>query len=228
MRIVTIGSATLYCGDNREVFPLIGRVDAVVTDPPYGIGADEEAAKTAAQAIQNQKTPGLSNAGKGWNLYETSGWDRERPPRETFDAILTCSDHQIIWGANYFTDFLPPSMQWLVWDKGQRDFSLADFELAWTSQNKAARMKTFPRSAALKDGKVHPTQKPVEIMKWCIDLLPDPQTIFDPFMGSGTTGVAAVQMGRKFIGVEMNETYFEHCVHRITEASEQGGGLFNI
>lgn len=228
MRIETIGNATLYLADNREVFPLIQGVDACVTDPPYGIGADEAAESAAKQNIEARKTPGLSNAGKGWNLYETTAWDRDRPQRETFDAILKCSKHQIIWGANYFTDFLPPSMQWLVWDKGQRDFSLADFELAWTSQNKAARMKTFPRSAALKDGKVHPTQKPVEIMKWCIELLPEPQTIFDPFMGSGTTGVAAIQMGRTFIGVEQNPAYFEHCVRRITEAVNEGGGLFNL
>jgi DNA modification methylase len=229
LRKIEIGSATLYCGDNREVFPLIGRVGLVATDPPYGIGADEAAEVAAKRNIEARKVPGLSNAGKGWNLYETSAWDRERPQRETFDAIRACSDNQIVWGANYFADLLPPSMQWLVWDKVQRDFSLADFELAWTSQtNKAARMKTYPRATALKDGKVHPTQKPVDIMKWCIELMPAADVVFDPFMGSGTTGVAAIQMGRKFIGVEMNETYFEHCVRRITEAVGQGGGLFNL
>lgn len=214
MRKEIIGDATLYLADNKEVFPLVGQVDACVTDPPYGIGADEALSK---------------NEGKfGWAYYGETTWDRDRPQREIFDAIRACSKHQIIWGANYFTDFLPPSMQWLVWDKGQRDFSLADFELAWTSQNKAARMKTYPRSAALKDGKVHPTQKPVDIMKWCIELLPEPQTIFDPFMGSGTTGVAAIQMGRKFIGVEQNPTYFEHCLRRITEAANAGTGLFAL
>lgn len=214
MHKVVIGDATLYHADNREVFPLVGMVDACLTDPPYGIGADEASAK---------------NEGKhGWTYFGETAWDRERPPRETFDAIRACSKNQIIWGANYFTDFLPPSMQWLVWDKGQRDFSLADFELAWTSQDKAARMKTYPRSAALKDGKVHPTQKPIEVMKWCIELLPDPQTIFDPFMGSGTTGIAAIKMGRKFIGCELNEKYFEHCVRRITEAVNEGSGLFSL
>lgn len=228
MRKEIIGNATLYCGDNREVFPMIGLVGLCATDPPYGIGADEAAEAAARHNIEASKMPGLSNAGKGWNLYETTAWDRTRPQKETFDAILACSENQVIWGANYFTDFLPPSMQWLVWDKGQRDFSLADFELAWTSQNKAARMKTFPRSAALKDGKVHPTQKPVEIMKWCIELMPLADVVFDPFMGSGTTGVAAIQMGRKFIGVEQNPVYFEHCVRRITEAVNQGGGFFNL
>lgn len=212
---IEIGPHVLYCGNNAEVFPLVGRVGLCATDPPYGIGADEASAK---------------NEGKhGWTYYGDTAWDRERPPRETFDAIRACSDHQVIWGANYFTDFLPPSMQWLVWDKGQRDFSLADFELAWTSQtDKAARMKTYPRSKALQDGKVHPTQKPVDIMKWCIELMPAADVVFDPFMGSGTTGVAAVQLGRRFIGCEMNEKYFEHCVRRITDAHNQGAGLFAL
>ena len=229
LKKVEIGSAPLYHGNNREAFPLIGRVGLCCTDPPYGIKADEAAESAARQRIEAEKMPGLSNAGKGWNLYETSAWDRERPQRDTFDAIRACSDHQVIWGANYFADLLPPSMQWLVWDKGQRDFSLADFELAWTSQiDKAARMKTYSRATAMKDGKVHPTQKPVDIMKWCIELMPAADVVFDPFMGSGTTGVAAIQMGRKFIGVEMNEVYFEHCVRRITEAVGQGAGLFSL
>jgi DNA modification methylase len=214
MRKEVIGDATLYHADCRAVFPLVGKVAAVVTDPPYGIRADETAAK---------------NKGKhGWTYFGESAWDRERPPKEIFDAILAAAEHQIIWGGNYFTDFLPPSMQWLIWDKGQRDFSLADFEIAWSSQNKAARIFTYPRSAALKDGKEHPTQKPIDLMKWCIDLLPAPDTIFDPFMGSGTTGVAAIQMGKKFIGVEREEKYFEIALRRITEAVNNGGGLFNL
>jgi site-specific DNA-methyltransferase (adenine-specific) len=215
MKKVEIGPATLYCGDNREVFPLVGRVGLAATDPPYGIGADASAHAAGGKS--------------GWVDYGATNWDRERPQRETFDAIRACSDHQVIWGANYFTDFLPPSMQWLVWDKGQRDFSLADFELAWTSQtNKAARMKTYPRSKALADGKVHPTQKPVEIMKWCIELMPHAEVVFDPFAGSFTTGVAAIQLGRRFIGVEQNETYFEHGVRRLTDAVGQGQGLFSL
>lgn len=112
-------------------------------------------------------------------------------------------------------------MQWLVWDKGQRNFSLADCELAWSSQYKAARVFTYSRSKANQDGKEHPTQKPIALMKWCIDLLPNPQTILDPFMGSGTTGVAAVQMGRKFIGIERDDKYFEIACRRIDDAQMQ-------
>jgi DNA modification methylase len=195
---------TLYCGDCRDILPTLGKVDAVVTDPPYGIGADEAAAK---------------NKGKwGWKDYGETQWDRDRPPPPcVFKAILDCSKEQVIWGGNYFTDFLPPSMRWLIWDKGQRDFSLADVEMAWTSQQKAARAFDYPRAKALNDGKQHPTQKPVEVMKWCLGFLPDARTILDPFMGSGTTGVACVQLGRKFTGIELDERYFDIACRRISD-----------
>jgi DNA modification methylase len=108
-------------------------------------------------------------------------------------------------------------MRWLVWDKGQRNFSLADVELAWTSQDKAARALTYPRGAALLDGKEHPTQKPIEVMCWCLGFLPDARTILDPFMGSGTTGVACVQLGRGFIGIELDPGYFDIACRRISD-----------
>lgn len=204
---IQIGDCTLYLGDCREILPTLSNVDAVVTDPPYGIRADEAAAK---------------NKGKwGWRDYGESQWDRQRPPRDVFSAILSCSKEQIIWGGNYFTDFLPPSMRWLMWDKGQRDFSLADFEMAWTSQQKAARAFDYPRALALKDGKEHPTQKPIAVMEWCLGFIPNAQTILDPFMGSGTTGVACVNLGRKFIGIELEPKYFYIACKRIEEAYRQ-------
>ncbi len=199
----------LYLGDCRGILPTLGRVDAVVTDPPYGIGADEAASK---------------NKGKwGWTYYGHSQWDRSRPDDELISSLLTFGKYQIIWGGNYFTDILPPTMQWLVWDKGQRNFSLADFEMAWSSQKAASRIFDYPRSLALKDGKEHPTQKPIEVIKWCIGFIPDNcPLILDPFMGSGTTGVAAVQLGRKFIGIEIELKYFDIACRRISEALRQG------
>jgi DNA modification methylase len=203
-----IGNATLHLGDCRDILPTLGKVDAVVTDPPYGIGADKAAAK---------------NDGKwGWAFYGKTDWDNARPPAECFDLILAASKAQIIWGGNYFTDFLRPTMQWLVWDKGQRDFSLADCEFAWSSQHKASRIFDYARAKALLDGKEHPTQKPVQLMKWCMTFLPDAKTILDPFMGSGTTGVAAVQMQRHFIGIEREERYFDIACKRIEDAQRQG------
>ena len=207
-RVEVIGDATLYLSDALEILPMLGKVDAIVTDPPYGIGADAAAAK---------------NKGKwGWKDYGESDWDRFRPNREIFDLMLVSSDHQIIWGGNYFTDYLPPSMQWLIWDKGQFDFSLADFEMAWSSQKKAARRMVYARGKAIRDGKQHPTQKPVQVMVWCLQQLPPAaHTILDPFAGSGTTGVACANLGRKFIGIEINESYFDIACRRIEAAYAQ-------
>ena len=201
-RVEQIGDATLYLGDCRDILPTLGKVDAVVTDPPYGIRADE-------------------NPVRGSKLHEKKGWDRERPDREYFARILQGSEAQIIWGGNYFTDFLPPSMRWLVWDKMQGEFSLADCEFAWTSQNAAARIFRYSRGAALQDGKAHPTQKPVALMEWCLGFLPNARTILDPFMGSGTTGVACVKLGRKFIGIEIDPKYFDRACKRISDALKQ-------
>jgi DNA modification methylase len=212
--IVTIGRATLYLGDCRDILPTLDKVDAVVTDPPYGIGADKAAAK---------------NEGKwGWKFHGHTDWDGERPPREVFDAMRAVSREQIIWGGNYFTDHLPPTMRWLVWDKGQRGFSLADCEFAWSSQQKAARVLDYPRGAANASAeKEHPTQKPLKVMRWCLDFVPDAKTILDPFMGTGTTGVAAVHAGKSFIGIEAHEPYFEIACRRIREANgDDAGPLF--
>jgi len=202
-----IGGCTLYLGDCLEVMDALGKVDAVVTDPPYGIAADEAAAK---------------NKGKwGWKYYGESEWDRFRPNSEIFATIKLQSREQIIWGGNYFTDMLPPTMRWLVWDKGQREFSLADCEFAWTSQQKAARVFNYARAKALLDGKQHPTQKPVALMEWCLGFLPDAKTILDPFMGSGTTLVACAKMGRKGIGIELDPDYFDIACRRVEEAYRQ-------
>jgi site-specific DNA-methyltransferase (adenine-specific) len=205
---VEIGDAKLACGDSAELLEDIGEIDAVVTDPPYGIGADKAASK---------------NEGKfGWKFYGHTDWDSVRPDPNLVKQLLNIGSEQIIWGGNYFTDILPPTMRWLVWDKGQRDFSLADCEFAWSSQWKAARIFDYPRAKALADGKEHPTQKPVELMKWCISLLSNPKVILDPFMGSGSTGVAAIILGRKFVGIEKDPKYFDISCRRIEEAQRQG------
>ena len=205
-RIETIGNATLYLGDCRDILPTLPKVDLVLTDPPYGIGADSHAGK----------------AENGWTQWETSGWDNSRPEKVCFDLIQKSAKHVIVWGGNYFTDYLPPTMQWLVWDKGQRDFSLADCEFAWSSQNKAARVFDYARAKAIQDGKEHPTQKPVALMEWCINLAPKTtSTVADPFMGSGTTGVACANLGKTFYGIEREPKYFDISCQRIENAYRQ-------
>lgn len=206
-----IGDATLILGDCREVLPTLGRVDALCTDPPYGI---------------NYGNSGGFNPSHGWGPWRAQvEWDVSRPNREIFDLMRDCTEDQIIWGGNYFTDYLPPSMRWLIWDKGQRNFSLADCEMAWCSQQKAARVMTYARGAAVRDGKEHPTQKPIAVMEWCLGFLPNATTILDPFMGSGTTNVACARLGRRFIGIELEPRYFDIACRRI-EAEYRQPRLF--
>lgn len=209
-----IGDCTLYMGDCREVLPTLDPVCAILTDPPYGIDYG---------SLLKGKGDGNGGADKnGWKSYGAPQWDIERPSKEIFDLMLECSKHQIIWGGNYFTDYLRPTMQWLVWDKGQRDFSLADCEFAWCSQNKAARIFDYARGKALQDGKEHPTQKPIQLMQWCIEQLPKTvATILDPFAGSFSTAIACVNMGKRFIGIEREPEYFEIGLRRIEEAYKQ-------
>jgi DNA modification methylase len=189
---------------------MLSQVDLVCTDPPYGIGFDK-----AVDRKQGKN---------GWKHHgPATDWDREPPPPEVFEQLLAAGAHQLIWGGNYFTDRLPPTMQWLVWDKMQRDFSLADCEFAWSSQRKAARIFSYARGRALQEAdRVHPTQKPVELMRWCLQQFPDARTVLDPFMGSGTTGVACIDLGREFIGIERDERYFEAACRRIDAAHRQG------
>jgi DNA modification methylase len=206
MREEIIGDCRLILADCMNVLPTLGKVDAVVTDPPYGIGIDGQA----------QRIKGKKSDRKG---YEFKGWDSERP----IDAIkllasLDCP--KIIWGGNYFADLLPSGDKWLVWDKGQR-INQSDCELAYTNMEGALRVFTLNRMALQQDGAQHPTQKPLALMRWCLGFLDDSLVILDPFMGSGTTGVACVKMGRKFIGIEREPEYFEIACKRIREAYDQ-------
>lgn len=202
-RIEQIGDCTLHLGDCLEILPTLGKVDAVVTDPPYGIGEDG----------------GRFRGRKGQNIrvLPKGGWDGCTPALEVFDMLRACSTEQIIWGGNYFADKLPPSKGWLYWQKLMGgDFS--DGELAWTSRDRALREFTkCPKG----QGAEHPTQKPVEVMEWCLAFLPNATTICDPFMGSGTTGVACVATDRRFIGIERHEPYFDIACRRIEEAYRQ-------
>jgi len=200
-----IGNATLYLGNCLEILPTLPKVDAVITDPKYGIGADTHAGK----------------AENGWTQYGSSGWDKERSTPEVIAACRLAGNICILWGGNYFTDLLPPATKWLSWDKGQDDFSLADCELAWTSMKGALRRIRYARASAMKDGKQHPTQKPIAVMEWCIKQAKMPETVLDPLMGSGTTGVACMNLGRKFIGIEIEPKYFEIACERIENAQRQ-------
>ena len=201
-------SVELHLGDCLEVMRGMAdkSVDAVITDPPYGIDVTK------------------MRLGNGNRIIYRGIADWDKPLNsEYLDEIIRISKQTIIWGGNYFARYLPNSRCWLVWDKHTGANSFADCELAWTSLNRV--VKKYDKSwvgANAKDTpeRLHPTQKPIELMKWCIDML-EGETVFDPFMGSGTTGVACVQTGRNFIGVEIDPTYFAIAEKRIKEAQMQ-------
>jgi len=200
MRVEQIGDCTLYLADCMDVLPTLGKVDAVVTDPPYGIG---------------KKMQGGTWATKASHYSDMQRWDLEAK-QEWIEYILKLNRPTIIWGGNYF--IMPPSRCWFVWKKPHFP-TTADCELAWCSIDANARVFDGLRSYG---DKSHPTEKPLPLMTWCIKQLPDTaQTILDPFMGSGTTGVACVKMGRKFIGIEREPKYFEIACRRIREAYAQ-------
>jgi len=190
-RIEQIGDCTLYHGDCLDVMPMLGKVDAVVTDPPYGL----------AEKLQG---------GTWGKKYEGchKDWDAKAPSASIFKNIPS-----IIWGGNYIG--LPPSRGWLVWFKRDAVRTMADCELAWTNIDMNSRVFDWTIAATNAERVGHPTQKPIALMKWCLGFLPGFTLILDPFMGSGTTGVACVNLRRKFIGIEKEEKYFQIAVKRI-------------
>lgn len=213
---VVIGNATLYLGDCAEILPLLPACDLMLTDPPYGIGADKN--------LRANKQHGKAAAPS--KDYGGGSWDNEPPPVWLVELMRAKSKHQILWGGNYYN--LPPAVGWLVWDKENGNNGYADCELAWSNLPQAIRRIKYRWAGMLqqdminKELREHPTQKPVPVMRWALMQAPAAQTVCDPFMGSGTTGVACALEGRDFIGIEREPRYFEIACRRIDEAQRQG------
>ena len=208
---VVIGNATLYLDDCRQVLPFLPKVDAVVTDPPYGIG--EAAGKNASRG-------NLAVA----KDFGNDTWDNDPIDDYLLAITIAAGKWCVLFGGNYYP--LPPSSGWLVWDKENGDNDFADCELAWTNIPKAVRRLRYMWNGMLRaNGEArgdHPTQKPIGVMAWAISYVPAPcQTILDPFMGSGTTGVAAMNLQRSFIGIEREAKYFDIACRRIEDAQRQ-------
>lgn len=217
MKVERIGNATLYLGDCLTVLPGLEGVGAVISDPPYGIafahggndrsgiGKGRYATKFAGKAIVGDADP--------------------------FDPapVLQLGVPTILWGGNHFADRLDPSACWLIWDKRaasghSNDF--ADCEIAWTNLKGVARVFRHHWDGMMKasergEPRVHPTQKPVALMEWCITQAGKPPVILDPFMGSGTTGVACVRQGCAFVGIEIEPEYFATACERLHNATRQ-------
>ena len=195
-----IGDCRLILGDCLEVLPTLTGIDACVTDPPYGIGMD---------------------GGKvGRAKYEQLEWDSS--PAD-IGPVVAMSVPTVVWGGNYF--HLPPSQKWLVWDKKNDPTTFADCELAWTNIAGSVRVFRWLWSGPYqekREDRYHPTQKPVALMEWCLGHLPAAAaTVCDPFMGSGTTGVACAKRGLRFIGIEREPEYFDIACRRIEAAYKQ-------
>ena len=223
-----LGRHRLMCGDSfspSDIDKLMNGECAglLLTDPPYGIDYG---------GMLKGKGDGKGGSDKnGWKSYDAPDWDKVRPEQDVFDYMRTLTDNQIIWGGNYFADVLPPKMCWLVWDKGQRDFSLADGELAWTSFDKALRIKTYSRANANRENKIHPTQKPIELLKWCIDVAErnkaSTEKILDLFGGSGSTLITCEQLGKTCYTMEISEKYVDVIIARWEKFTGQKAVLLN-
>ncbi len=207
-----MSDVVLHLGDCLSFMRTLedGAVDAVVTDPPYGIACSHGVRNNLALARDYDS-----------DVYT---WDMERATAAQISELLRVSREQVIFGGNYYTDMLKPSPSWIVWDKNNSgDF--ADCELAWTSHNRAIRKFAWTWNGFIKqrpEERYHPTQKPLALMVWVIENYTLPgDTVLDPFFGSGTTGVACVRTGRKFIGCENSPEYFEIAQRRIAEAQLQ-------
>ena len=187
-------------------------MDFVVTDPPYGIGED------------GAKNNTRGNGKIAPTIFTAKNWDKKRPDPLYFELMRACSKNQIIFGGNYFADLLPPSSNWIVWDKMNAGSDFADCELAWCSMKGAVRKIEYLWNGMLqgnmknKEKRVHPTQKPLPVMEWIIQrYTKEGDTVLDPFMGSGTTCIACKKLGRNYIGVEKDEEYFEIAQKRMEE-----------
>lgn len=202
MRKEIIGDCTLYLGDCFEILKSTPKTDTLITDPPYGIA-----------------NIWVGGRGFGWKKASNESvtrnqWDERPLNRYEISVLLAAAEDHIIWGGNYFE--LPPSRCWFIWNKPERGFSLAEAEMAWCSRANVIRVFDGHRSDT---GRTHPTQKPLKLMQWCVQKTEG--TVIDPFMGSGTTGVACAQFGRKFIGIELDEEYFNIACKRIEDAYKQ-------
>lgn len=193
-------AVTIFHGDSREILPTLDRFDLVLTDPPYGIAAVWK-----------------GGFGRGWGKAraqseERNEWDAAPPNADEMADVVAKGKNAVVWGGNYFG--LPPTRGWLVWNKPERGFSLSEAELAWTNRDAVVRVFDYRRSDPDRE---HPTQKPLDLMRWCLELFPDAVTVLDPFMGSGTTLRAAKDCNRKAVGIELDERWCELAAKRMAQ-----------
>lgn len=209
----------IYHGDARELLPRLAPVDLLCTDPPYGLGAARR--NFGGTSVKRHMTGICSGKAVPKRDYGDSAWDDVPVDHETLEKAMALAPWQIIFGGNYFN--LGPARCYLVWDKLRGETRYADAELAWTNLDRAVRVIRWKWNGFLqqhpedKEQRYHPTQKPLPVMLWALRQAPPAEVVLDPFMGSGTTLVAAKQLGRKAIGIEIEEKYCEIAVDRLAQ-----------
>ncbi|MFA5379307.1 MAG: site-specific DNA-methyltransferase [Dehalococcoidia bacterium] len=211
---------TIYHADCRDVLPHLGAVDLVLTDPPYGIGFDFQAKRSRKTGLDFGVSSRDVKRDPAWSMVVGDDLPFDPSPWLKFPAV-------VLWGANNYADKLPPCRGWLVWDKlgDKNPCAFGDCELAWTNRNMSIRIHRQLWRGLVREGeenvangsKYHPCQKPIRLMRWCLSFFPDSITVLDPFMGSGTTLVAAKQLGRKAIGIEIEKKYCEIAIERLRQ-----------
>lgn len=221
MRTEIIGDATLYLGVNDDLLPSLDRGCSVVSDPPYGMDWNTDSTRFSGGQAENGRSRGDGR----------SDWGAIEGDAEPFDPApwLEFKD-TVLWGANHYAQRLPVgrTLMWLKKPPALFGTFLSDFEVGWASGGYGcfAHYRQFPPPSRIveNDGKTvgHPTQKPLSLMEWCIaEFARGEQAIIDPYMGSGTTGVAATLLGRPFIGIEKSMAYFDTACRRIEAAYRQ-------
>ena len=222
MRTERIGDATLYLADSFDLHEL-AEAAAIVTDPPWGAATKCNAQRFTRPASSWWKETDTSKATAHADIVGDT---------KAFDPRPFIHKETILWGANWFAERLPPSGGWLIWDKRKgaenmaaNGWPLGEAEIAWTNVLGAPRVFRNLWSGLLRSSEkgehYHPTQKPLALMEWCLGFI-NAGEICDPFMGSGTTGVACARLGKRFVGVEIHEPYFDIACQRIEAAQRQG------
>lgn len=208
-RMEVIGDCTLYCGDCLEILPTLGKFDAAITDPPFGVG---NFVQTTGRLM-----------GRGASRGQDVDWNESPPPPVFFYTLQAMTKHRIIWGANFFNCFEDRGGA-IIWDKCQRmpNFSKADIASCTHFQKtEIVRIPWTNFTATHKAETDHPCERPVSLYEWCIDYLPRICSVIDPYMGSGSVGVACARKGLRFVGVEQSGAYFDAACQRIRDAYKQ-------
>lgn len=210
MKPVIIGNATLYLGDCLEILPTLGKVDAVITDPPFGVGSFVQSTGTLR--------------GRGDNYGKVVTWNNSSPPPSLFDILRGMSKHRIIWGANFFNCFEDKGGA-IIWIKNQKMPNFSKADIASCTHFQKTETVTIPWTNFIITHEAetdHPCERPVSLYEWCINYLPPIDSVLDPYMGSGSVGIACQNTNKAFVGIEREPKYFEDACRRIEDAQRQG------